>query len=80
MYTEITVIVEGAEDDSIIFDIDEYNEIDAFIDAKEAEAKENGLHYEIYVDNHEHDQGQGECFCNQMQNDMFPEYEFNKSE
>lgn len=79
MYYEMTVVIEGAQDDVITFPGDGEG-MDDYVDILEAEANESGDHYQIYIDFHEHEENQGECYCNSYANDHHPEYEFNRPE
>jgi hypothetical protein len=76
-YTEVTVIVEGAVDGTTNFGPNDKSLMEAFIEAIERDAKEDGLRTEVYVQYHGHSLRVEDCVCAQYEQDGRPTYSWN---
>lgn len=76
MYSEVTVIVDGAQEEDETFT--DYLLQEEFITKIGMDAVDHGYHTEVFVINHEHDMTDEECSCVQMLTDHSPYQEWNK--
>lgn len=78
-YTEVTVIVDGALEESENFGGGkaEAARFDAFLARVEAEAEADGLLTEVYTLDHPHAEDAEECACAQYATDHHPAWTFN---
>jgi hypothetical protein len=74
-YADVSLVVEGALDNQSVAYTE--TDVDEYVQAAEAEAKADGLHTEVYVLWHEHDETNEECACVQYLTDHHPYASFN---
>ena len=76
MYAEISVIVEGALDETETFT--DQTLLDEYLATLESEAYASGYQFDVYVRWHDHDPG--DCECAQYETDHHPTYVYNSRE
>lgn len=66
-YTDVTVVVDGAEADTTTFDEDDVEELDNYVEGIKDLARSANNHVGIYTQYHGHDAdiGHSECSCSQ---------------
>ena len=77
-YAEVTVIVDGAEEQFETFT--DYLLMEQFIDGAREDAEGDGYPTEVYVQYHEHDLQDTECSCAQYETDHHPQYSWNNGD
>lgn len=75
MYAEVTVIVDGAVEQTEIFH--DQALLNQFVDGVREDAESDGYPTEVYVQYHEHDLTSQECECAQYETDHHPAYAYN---
>lgn len=80
MYTELTLIVEGALEESQIFYPADGSIMDAWIEACEEAAQLDGMESEIFKLEHNHEVTLADCTCAQFVTDHHPIHHWNKKE
>lgn len=75
-YAEVTVLVDGAQDDYQLFASD--NDVTDFVEQVRQGSEDQGYRTEIFILWHEHSE-QDDCQCSQYVTDHHPQYVFGSS-
>lgn len=82
MYTELTLIIEGALDESAIFFPNDSAEMDQWLESVQSDAQLSGLETQVFKIEHAHDVRPGvlaeDCVCVQFLTDHHPLFHWNK--